>query len=114
MAAIVENTRFDYRHATGDDPYYGTPADVDYLNRYPDVAAAVKSQRESGGDITSGYLHYKTLGMGEGRTYDMSLNNKPAAVTASWGSWIPGKTNFQKALVVVLASIGLYYLLKSK
>jgi hypothetical protein len=57
------------------DTNKGMPADVDYLNRYPDVAAAV-----SAGDFTSGYQHYDLWGRDGGRYYNLWLNNPTAAV----------------------------------
>lgn len=83
MPAIVYNTRYDYRkyRNAAYEEYAGTPADIDYLKRYPDVAAFMENEKAAGkaDRLRSGYDHYMIAGKSEGRTYDLSLNDAPVA-----------------------------------
>ena len=111
MSAIVINTRYDYHQATGDDLYYGTPADVDYLRRYPDAAHIVAEERKMHGGIQSGYTHYQLSGIYNGYTYDLSLNN--TSQQGSQAAILP--VSGQKSiLLVVIAILGIYLLLHKK
>jgi hypothetical protein len=85
MPVIVYKTRYDYKNAV-DDQYKGTPADLDYLTRYPDIARGVDD-----GVFTSGYDHYIRYGKSGGRTYDLTLNSKSVpVVTGNKKYWIIG------------------------
>ncbi len=82
-----------YKKATGDDPtlgntqpggdntnpsWKGTPADLDYINRWP--SPSVREDVASGA-LPSGYYHYVMYGKDMGATYNFDLNKKPVVTT---------------------------------
>jgi len=87
-------------NASGADEYAGTPADLDYQNRYPDIKGAVEAYAKGWGGYPTGYAHYIDAGKAEGRIYDFDLNK------ASEAARIIKPSNKVKYLFIGIAIIG--------